>query len=136
MLIDVIEAQGQVPVTIVRLQGSLDSFSYRDLIDRAKEVYTTGARDMLLDLSETTYVSSAGLVAMQIIARLLRGEGTPEEEDGWSALRSIERDRETGFQKHFKLLNPSPQVIRVLETAGLKEYFQAFTDYGEAVASF
>ena len=37
-----------------------------------------GARDFLLDLSDLTYISSAGLVALHSVALLAKGEDLPD----------------------------------------------------------
>lgn len=129
-------AQGRVPVTVLHLRGDLDASNYEDLIAEARAAYDDGARDMLLDLSEVAYISSSGLVALQSIAALLRGDQIPDTREGWGAFRAIGRDREVGLQQHFKLLNPQPRVEKVLATVGFERFLQTFDDFGEAVASF
>ncbi len=128
--------QGNVPVTIVRMEGQLDGQSYQQLIARAKELFETGARDLLLDLGGLTYISSAGIVALHTIALLLRGEALPDPEQGWSAVKSVERTREAGIQKHVKLLDVRPEVNSVLEMVGLTAFFEAYTDRETALRSF
>jgi anti-anti-sigma factor len=129
-------AQGRVPVTILHMHGELDASNYRDLISAAEEAIRGSAQDILLDLSDTPYMSSSGLVALQSIAAMLRGEAAPDLEAGWAAFRALERDREIGLQAHFKLLNPQPRVAQVLEMVGLDRFLEAYTDLEEAVASF
>jgi anti-anti-sigma factor len=138
MAIDVTvsEAQGRVPVTVLHLHGELDATNYRDLIAEAQHAHAAGARDILLDLSDVSYMSSSGLVALQSIAALMRGDELPDPDAGWSAIRTIHRDRDAGFQSHFKLLSPQPRVDRVLETVGFKRYLEVFTDPDAAIASF
>jgi anti-anti-sigma regulatory factor len=136
MEITVYQAQGRVPVTVLQPQGDLDASNYRDLIAKAKEAYDAGARDILLDLSHTPYLSSSGLVALHSIAMMLRGEKPPDPESGWGAFRSIDRDRGHGLQQHFKLLGPQPKVDNVLEMAGFRQYLEVFTDLEMAVTSF
>ena len=125
-----------MPVTIVRMEGQLDGQSYQQLIARAKELFETGARDLLLDLGGLTYISSAGIVALHTIALLLRGEALPDPEQGWSAVKSVERTREAGIQKHVKLLDVRPEVNSVLEMVGLTAFFEAYTDREAALRSF
>jgi len=136
MEITVYQAQGRVPVTVLQPQGDLDASNYRDLIAKAKEAYDAGARDILLDLSHTPYLSSSGLVALHSIAVMLRGEKPPDLESGWGTFRSIDRDKDLGLQQHFRLLNPQPDVDKVLEIAGFKRFLEVFTDLNTAVASF
>jgi anti-anti-sigma regulatory factor len=123
-------------VTVLQPHGELDASNYRDLIEKAQEVYDAGARDILLDLSDTAYMSSSGLVALQSIAALTRGEAPVDPEAGWGAFRAMDRDRESGFQQHFKLLGPQPRVDHVLEMVGFKRFLEVFGDLETAVASF
>jgi len=136
MNISVSKEAGSVPVTVLRLEGELDGQNYQDLIGKAKELYSAGARDLLLDLSELTYVSSAGLVALHSVALLVKGEKLPDTEEGWSAYRAMGRSSDSGVQKHIKLLNPREEVKSVLEMVGFDRVFEVFTDLDVAVKSF
>jgi anti-anti-sigma regulatory factor len=136
MNISVSRAQGRVPVTILCPQGELDASNYQELIWAAQEVVRGGGQDILLDLSQTTYMSSSGLVALQSTAALLRGEEPPDPDAGWGAFRAIDRDREAGFQEHFKLLNPQPRVDHVLDMVGFKLFLEVYDDLEAAIASF
>ena len=91
---------------MIKLDGQLDGQNYQELIAKAQELYNAGGRDFLLDLTDLTYISSAGLVALHSVALLARGEELPDLEGGWSAYRSMGRSSEAGVQKHVKLLNP------------------------------
>ncbi len=136
MNISVSTAQGHVPVTILRLDGRLDGQNYQDLIAKAKELYGTGVRDVLLDLGKLTYISSAGIVALHTIALLLRGEAAPDPEQGWAAFKAADRTREAGVQKHLKLFNLQPEVSSVLDMVGFTTFFENYTDLDKAVHSF
>lgn len=136
MGITVHQAKGKAPVTVLQPHGDLDASNFRDLIAKAKEAHSAGARDILLDLSDTPYMSSSGLVALHSIATMLRGETPPDLESGWGTFRSIDRDKDLGPQQHFKLLNPQPEVDKVLEMAGFKRFIEVYTDLETAVASF
>ena len=136
MNISVSQAQGSVPVTVLKLDGQLDGQNYQDLITKAQELYHSGSRDFLLDLSDLTYISSAGLVALHSVAMLTRGEELPDFEGGWSAYRSMGRSAEAGVQRHVKLLNPRSEVMGVLDMVGFTTVFDIFTDLDEAVKSF
>jgi anti-anti-sigma factor len=127
---------GRVPVTVLKPRGALDASNYQDLIAEATKVYDAGARDILLDLSEVPYMSSSGLVALQSIAAMLRGEAPPNPDEGWSAFRAIHRDRDAGPQGHFKLLSPQPRVETILDTVGFNKFLEVACDLETAVASF
>jgi len=136
MNISVSQVQGKVPVTVVKLEGQLDGQTYQDLINKAREAYKAGWRDFLVDMSDLTYISSAGLVALHSVALLAKGEELPDTDEGWSAYRSMGRSKEAGIQEHMKLLNPRPEVISVLEMVGFSAVFKIFSDLDEAVKSF
>ncbi len=136
MDISVSQQQGNVPVTVIKVDGQLDGQSYQDLIAKARELYDAGARDFLLDFSDLTYISSAGLVAIHSIALLVKGEEIPDPEAGWSAYRSMSRTSAAGLQTHIKLLNPRDEVRNVLDMVGFGNVFQIFTNLDEAVKSF
>lgn len=136
MNISVSQAQGKVPVTVLKLDGQLDGQNYQELIAKAQELYSAGGRDFLLDLSNLTYISSAGLVALHSVALLARGEELPDTEGGWSAYRSMGRSAEAGMQKHVKLLNPRSEIMNVLDMVGFGNVFEIFTNPDEAVNSF
>jgi anti-anti-sigma factor len=131
------QVEGRVPVTILELEGELDGSNYETVIDKAKTLCDTGAKDILLDMSKVTFMASSGVVALHSIALLMRGEKLPDPEFGWDALHAIDRDRNAGVQEHIKILNPQPAVNRTLEVTGLKEqFFEVFTDRETAIASF
>lgn len=134
MNISVSKEQGNV--VILQLAGQLDGQSYQDLIMKAQEVIGDGTKNILLDMGELTYISSAGLVSLHTISMLLRGEKTPDPEQGWSTLKSMDRTRDSGLQKNLKLLNPHPQVVSVLDMVGFTEFFEIFTDRQKAIDSF
>lgn len=136
MNISVSQAPGRVPVTVLKLDGQLDGQNYQELIAKAQELFQAGARDFLLDLSDLTYISSAGLVALHSVALLARGEELPDVEGGWSAYRSMGRTSEAGVQRHVKLLNPRSEVMGVLDMVGFSNVFEIYTDREEAVNSF
>jgi anti-anti-sigma factor len=130
------QLQGKVVVTVLRVKGDLDRSNYRELIALAQKEYDTGARDFVIDLSGTAYMSSAGLVALQSIVKMLRKEKPFDEEAGWGAFHEIEREGGKGLLQHVKLLSPQPRVDKVLELAGLKSVFPIFTDLTAAITSF
>lgn len=136
MNISVSKAQGKVQVYVIKLDGELDGQNYQDLIAKAREIHEDGARNFLIDLSDLTYVSSAGLVALHTVALLARGEALPDTEAGWSAIRSVGRASSSGVQKNVKLFNPRDEVKSVLDMVGFSSAFEILTDFDEAVNSF
>ena len=129
------EEKGQVPVGVLYIKGDLDASSYLQLVEAAQTAYNAGMRDLLLNLSDVTFISSAGLASLHIITKMFRGEKA-DTADGWGTYKSLDRERESGMQENVKLLNPSAEVEQVLETVGFKQFFEIYTDLGEAVHSF
>jgi anti-anti-sigma regulatory factor len=136
MEIAISQEQGRVAVSVIRIAGHLDGQTYQDLIAKAREAMKAGIKNILLDLSDLTYISSAGLVSLHTIALMTRGEEPPDPEQGWSTLKSMDSARDGGLQKHLKLLNPRPEITNVLEMVGFSEFFEVFTDKQKAVDSF
>ena len=121
---------------IIKLQGALDGASYEYFITEAQKLYDAGTRNLLLDMSELTFLSSAGIAALHRITRIFRGEDRATLEEGWFAIHAIAKDHNSSAQKHIKLLNPSENILAVLDTVGLKAFFEVFTDMHPAMASF
>ena len=130
------QAQGRVPVMILGIHGALDASNYEDVIAEARDLYNAGTRYLLINMSDMSFMSSSGLVALHSIVLLLRGEQPPDPEMGWQAFHTIGHDRDTGTQAHVKLLNPQPKVKQTLQMTGMDEFFEIHTDLQAAVASF
>jgi anti-anti-sigma regulatory factor len=136
MEINISHEQGKVPVTVIKVAGQLDGQTYQKLIASAQEVIKAGSKNILLDMGELTFISSAGLVSLHVIALLLRGEAMPDLDHGWAALKSVNKSRESGMQQHVKLLNPRSEVVNVLDMVGFSTFFEIFDDKQKALDSF
>lgn len=136
MEITISQEQGKIPVTVIKVTGQLDGQTYQSLIASTQETLNGGVKNILLDMSELTFISSAGLVSLHVIALLLRGEAMPDLEHGWAALKSVNKSRESGIQQHVKLLNPRPEVVNVLDMVGFSSFFEIFNDRQKALESF
>ncbi len=136
MEITVSTQQGKVPVTVVQPHGDVDASNYAELVNKVEALIKDGAKDFLIDLSQVPFMSSAGLVALHSIAVTLRGEKPADPKSGWAALKSMDRTRERGMQKHVKLLSPQEYVADTFEKAGFTQFFEVFMDLQKAVASF
>ena len=127
-----------VPVTVVRLEGELDASNYQEFITRANSLYRDGTRHVLLDLSDLSFLSSSGLVALHSVALTMRGEKPPDPAAGWDVFHAISHDldRQPGPQANIKLVNPQPRVARTLEVSGFSRLLPIFSDKEAALASF
>ncbi len=132
MNVTVSTEKARVPVTVVHVEGNLDSASYEAFRSKADELIQKGTRFMLVDLSAAPYVSSAGLRALNNIFVRLR-ELTPDvsEED-------MRKGINAGWYKspHLKLLNPSKATTVALESSGFNMFLETYTDLKTALASF
>jgi|MudIll2142460700_1097286.scaffolds.fasta_scaffold48422_2 anti-anti-sigma regulatory factor len=136
MSTNIFQKQGRVLVTILQLIGKLDGSNYMQLIDEARKIYLAGVRDLLIDMSQLSFLSSAGIAAIHKTALLFRGDPVTEDESGWSSYHAIDRDRSNGIQQHVKLLSPQPEVANVLDITGFTSLFEIHSDLSAAVASF
>jgi anti-anti-sigma regulatory factor len=130
------KAVGNVDVTVLYLEGELDGQSYQKLIDKAGEVYKAGSRHMLIDMTNLTYMSSAGLAALHSVVLITRGEAVPDPESGWSTFRSVGSRGTLRKAENVKLFNPSDEIMNLLEMVGFNLVFEIFTDFDKAVNSF
>ena len=136
MEIIVSQNQDASHVKIMQLQGALDGNSYEYFINEAEKLFDEGVRNILLDMSELSFLSSAGLAALHRIARVFRGEDRSTMEEGWSVIHAMGRERDSGFQEHVKLLNPNENIQSVLDTVGFNTFFEIFADINQALAAF
>jgi anti-anti-sigma regulatory factor len=134
--ISISQKQGRVLVTIVQLIGKLDGSNYMRLVDEARNLYQNGIRDLLIDLSQLSYLSSAGISAIHKTALLFRGVPEPDDESGWASYHAIDRDRSNGVQCQVKLFSPQPAVAVILDMTGFNALFEVYTDLEAAIASF
>ncbi len=132
MDITVSTEQGRVPVTVFRAKGEINVTSYEQLQAQAKQAHENGARDLLLDLTDVPYVSSAGIRALNAIFHLFRSDSPAESDE---AMRKGMSDG-TFSSPHFKLLSPSRNVRESLSMAGVDMFLAIYTDLKTAIASF
>ena len=114
------QEQGNVPVTVLRLEGDIDAATHKTLQDKASELIDGGATNILLDLGGVDYMGSAGFRALHAIANQL----SDDDASGLSKSANL------------KLLNPTDAVARVIKTLGFDVYLDIYQDKNEAVNSF
>src|SRR5215510_1588657 len=100
--------KGEVLVTVMHVDGNIDSASSEAFQNKADELIDGGAHFILVDLTHAPYVSSAGMRALQHIYERLRAlhpDSDVSDEDVRSGIR-------TGTYKspRLKLLNPSKET--------------------------
>ncbi len=134
MDITVSREQGRLPITVFHVKGVLNAASYEQLQAQARQAFETGARDLLIDLAEVSYMSSAGIRALVDIFKLLRAD-SPAASGRDEAIGKGLRDG-TLKTPHLKLLNPSPHVLEVLSMAGVDRFLEIHHNLEDAVVSF
>jgi hypothetical protein len=130
MDVTVSQAQGRVQVTIFSITGPVTD--NQELEALAQTAYDSGARNILLDLTNVPYMATAGLRALHAIFTLLRAD-TPEESD---AATKAGIAAGTFLSPHLKLLKPSAHVLEVLKASGYDMFLEIHDDVNQAVASF
>jgi anti-anti-sigma regulatory factor len=136
MHVTVEPARGRVPVDILAIHGDLDASNFELVIAKARELYASGTRHLLLDLGDMPFMGSSGVVAIHSVALLMRNEEPPSPEHGWQAFHQVGQAREKSAEQFVKLLNPQPKVQRTLQLTGLDEFLEIYNDRELAVASF
>lgn len=126
-----------VPVTVLSLVGELDASSYEGVIDTVRGIYEGGGRALLLDLTDLTFISSSGLVALHSSLRLMRGEAPPDPEHGWAAIRAIGDEVDSGAaQSSIRICGTQEAVQKVLDRTGLGGLIPSYPDRATALAAF
>jgi anti-anti-sigma regulatory factor len=136
MQIDVSVQKANVAVTVVKPRGDLDSATYTELIDAVRKVIAEGAKDLVIDLSDVPFLSSAGLMAIHSIALLLSGERPPELESRGEVLKRVGGSSARAHHTHVKLAGMRTGVASTFEKAGFLQFFDVSPDVEAAVASF
>ena len=100
-------------IRIVQLQGRVDSEGAIDMELGLQEMTEAGSSQVILDLSQVTYINSAGL---RILADML----TRTQANGGDLL----------------LAGPSQKIRRVFQIIGFDNFFRLFDDVDSAVEAF
>lgn len=108
-----IEVHKLPKVSVLAVTGRVDSATAPELENKLKELVDTEQTQIVLDLKNVEYMSSAGLRAMV------------------STLKAVKR-----VNGDLRLSSPSPRVEEVLRLAGLTSIFSIHPTQEEAVASF
>ncbi len=100
-------------VDVVKVAGRVDSSSAPDLEKNLQQLWESGRKELVLDLENVDYLSSAGLRVMV------------------STLKAVKRNG-----GNLKLAAPSARVSEVLQLAGLSAIFEIYPTQVDAVGSF
>src|SRR5512143_1666532 len=109
MDITAVQQAGRVPVTVFHLKGDLDTTTYQQAQAHLEQAVQAGAHDVVLDLTEVGYLSSAGIRMLSSLFYLLRGN-LPQESD--AAMKQGIHDG-TFKSPHLKLAGAPQRVADV-----------------------
>ena len=127
--------QAERPIAIMHLTGNVNASNYLEIVTKAQELYQAKtARDLILDLSDVTDISTTGLVALHQLSLIYGGSEHRAEADGTEMRPDVTHSNSA--RKHVKLLSPQPEVDKALQAAGLKLFFKVFGDLESAINSF
>ena len=134
MDIQVSTVNGRVPVTIMRVNGTIDALTYEEFQSKADELIKGGARHLLIDLSKCPFVSSAGLRALHHLFNELRATDT----DNTQSEEDVRRGISAGTYKspHLKLLRLSKETRTAFELSGFDMFIDTFDNEQTAINSF
>lgn len=120
---------------VIHVTGSVDGSNFKQLIEQVETLQPGGVTRVVLEVSGCEYMSSSGLVALNAITKLLRGERVPDTANGWAVLKTLDDARAPSGKPVMVLVNPTPRVDRVLDLAGLKNFIPTYPDVPSALAA-
>jgi anti-anti-sigma factor len=134
MEIKISTENGRVPVTIMHIDGDIDSATSNLFQTKAEELIKSGARYILIDLAHCPYMSSASLRALHQVFKELNAihpDATLSEDE-------IKKGINAGTYKspYLKLLNVPNETKAVFKTSGFDMYLEIYDDKKKAIAAF
>ena len=124
--------EARMPITVFHVKGSIDSNTNQALSAQIDAEIEKGTRNVLLDLTETEYISSAGLRAIHQTHTDLR-KFSPKE-TGTMIMRGV-RDG-TYKSEHLKIATTNANILELFKTSGFDMYIEIFKTVEEAAAAF
>jgi ABC-type transporter Mla MlaB component len=116
-------------VVVFHLAGRLDGQTESILMQEARQTFDSGARALLIDLTDLEMITSAGLRAFHQIYKLF----TPRAEiEQWQN----EKHGEPYKSKYFKVAGANSRIYYVLNLAGFLQNIPIYRDVQLALESF
>ena len=113
-LVQVTHSQGRIPITVFHLQDRVSLENFVELEAAAKSAYADGMRNAVIDLSNTSALTSIGVRAIIVMHRMLANDRG----------------------KHLKLSGPTPEIRDMLDISGVTQYIEVHDTLEAAIASF
>ena len=132
MNIKVSQEKGRVPVTVMSIDGAIDSSNYEQLDQVAGKEIEAGAQYILIDLSEVNFISSAGFRSFTKIFKELRSHFMDISDE------EMHKGINSGAYKspYLKLYKPSKLVSETMKIAGFDMLLEIHADMRFAINSF
>jgi anti-anti-sigma factor len=114
MEIKITNVEKPVAVSIIQIIGDVNSATAGELQKKVSEVIASGARNLIFDLEQVPYMSSAGLrVFLKTFQTLRESSSSGKEKDAYQKIAD-------GSYRaaHLKLLNPTSKVQEILKISG------------------
>ena len=134
MEITVSKKNGRVPVTIMHIDGNIDTATSNVFQAKAEELIKDGARYILVDLARCPFVSSASLRALHVVFKELNAihpDATLKESEITKGVRDG-----TYKSPYLKLANVSNETKTVFKISGFDMFLETYDDIDKAVAAF
>ena len=127
-----ITTAAQNAITIMHVNGNIDSSTYQAFQAKAEELVADGARFLVVDMTNAPFMSSAGLRALHNIFNRLRSIHKDADDD---ALRKAIR---AGAYKspYLKVCCLSNETKEVFELGGFDAYIESYNNLESAISSF
>jgi anti-anti-sigma factor len=134
MEITVSTKNGRVPITIMHIDGSIDTATANIFHAKAAELIKNGARYILIDLARCPYMSSSSLRALHMVFKELNAI----HPDATLGENEIIKGVNDGTYKspYLKLVNVSSDTQIVFKTSGFDMFLEFYDDMNKAIAAF
>ncbi len=99
-----ITVEKEANCSIVHVSGKIDATTSDDLEDSLMELLEQEEKNIILDLKDTNYISSAGLRVLVVVTKQVYDSG------------------------HFCICNASDNVLEIIEMAGFNVFMNIYDD--------
>jgi len=127
------QEQGRVPITVFHVKGEAGAHNYDQFQNQVSEAFDSGTRNLILDLREVTYMSSAGLRAIHGIFKIMHPDAADNTmkkglQDWWQG--------DSVKSPHLKIVAPASDVLRTIRAVGFDAFLEIHNNLKDALASF
>ena len=134
MEITVSTKNARVPITVMHVDGDIDTATSNLFHTKATELIKSGARYILVDLAHCPYMSSASLRALHLVFKELNAI----HPDATLGENEITKGINDGTYKspYLKLVNASNETKTVFKVSGFDMFLEFYDDMQKAIAAF